>query len=101
MKFPHITAAVLGTLITPHPVRDWLFILFITLAASLVLMGISLYFYIGIRSGNIVGAPNTEAGRVPGISRAALDDTVSKYETRRVNYDAGNFAIPSIADPSR
>lgn len=101
MKFPRITTAVLGEFTAPHPVRDWLLILFITLAASLVLIGISLYFYIGIRSGSIVGAPNTEASRTPGISRAALDSTVSKYETRRVNYDAGNFAIPSIADPSR
>lgn len=99
MKYLKHISNMLALLVKPYPLRDWYIILGLSFIVFVVLAIMSVNFFIGIRSGSIVPDANIEPKRLPTVSRKTLEDVVSLYETKQVNYDAGNITLPSAVDP--
>lgn len=91
----------LKTALSPHPLRDWFLVLALAILLALALLGSSLFYFFGVRSGSIIGASDAPPGKAAHLSRDDLERAVELYETRRVNYEADNFKVPQVSDPSR
>lgn len=86
---------------SPHPLRDWFAVLVVAALALVAFVGTSTYYFFGLRSGSIIGTGVAEVTRVPRVSREELEAVVTLFETRTLNFDADNFRIPDVSDPSR
>lgn len=100
MKYLLRIKNAVSSLTQPNPLRDWFIVLCLLVALLLTLIGVSVYFFVGIQSGGILGEPDTEIKRTQTVSRKTLEDVVNTYEARRVNYEAGNISAPDVRDPS-
>ena len=101
MKYLETVTTFLRSLVNPYPLRDWYIAIGLSFVVLGILIGVSVYFFFGIRSGDIVGSLDPEFFPTPNVSREKLEEVVSVYETRRVNYEAGNVRTPDVSDPSR
>lgn len=88
-------------LTNPHPTRDWYIALSIAALTALVLALVAVYFFFGIQSGFIIGSQSGTDGPTPTLSREQLSQTLELYEQRRINFEAGNYSVPDVSDPSR
>ncbi|PIR85254.1 hypothetical protein COU15_01655 [Candidatus Kaiserbacteria bacterium CG10_big_fil_rev_8_21_14_0_10_45_20] len=93
------TSALLRGVATPHPKRDWYVLLGGAVALGLLLIATALYLYVGLQSGVIFSASLEEDDSVPVVSREALQDIVSRFETVEVNYETGNIRTADVGDP--
>ena len=91
----------LRALSRPFPMRDWSLIVAFAWFVAVALIGIAVYFFIGIQSGAII-VPHAEPS-APGVSvsREGLKKTLETYDTRKLNFDSGNIKAPDVSDPSR
>lgn len=88
-------------LTNPHPVRDWYLALSVAAVFTLTLVGLSVYFFIGIQAGFIMGGQSSSESALPSVSREGMLRTLETYETRTVNFEANNYPVPTTTDPSR
>lgn len=101
MQFLTAISHFVKTLTTPHPARDWYGVFFFSVFIACVLIGVSLYFLVGIQSGIIViPKQESEISGVPSISRASLDQAIDAYKERTVNFDSENYSPPAVSDPA-
>ena len=91
----------LQKLTNPYPTRDWYIMLAIAALTALILIAIAVYFFIGIQSGFIIGSSSETEIPTQSLSREKIKQTLEVYEQRRVNFEAGNYAVPDVSDPSR
>lgn len=101
MEYLKIFSSVFHKLTNPYPLRDWYILLTGSAAIALVLIGIAIYFFVGIQSGFIIGERTDVDTKSPTVSREKLSQILETYEKRRVNFEAGNFSMPKVSDPSR
>lgn len=100
MKFIATVTAFFQTLTTPHPMRDWYLLLAVAALVTVLLISMAVYFFFGIQSGFIIGSFTPEVVPRPTVSREALLETLETYEERRLNFEAGNYLVPNVSDPS-
>lgn len=101
MKYIEKLSHFLKALVHPYALRDWYIVIVVSLLVLVLLVGISVHFFFGIRSGSIVSTPAPENTRTLSVSREKLQEAVSIFETKQVNYDSGNVRTPDVSDPSR
>ena len=87
--------------LTPHPARDWLIALSLSIAVFLACASYAGYLFWGIRAGTIVGSAPTDRPVLPKVSRADLANTLEAYRVRKANYDARNFPRPVLTNPAK
>ena len=90
-----------ASLMNPYPVRDWYLVLSVAVVVMTALVGLSVYFFIGIQAGFIVGGQSDSEGAAPSVSREGLSRTLDRYEVRTVNFTENNYPVPNTTDPSR
>lgn len=88
------------SLLSPYPARDWYGAVVVTIVVTLVLIGLSVYLFFGIRSGFIIVPAETAQTQAPSVSREALQDTVETYSQRATNFEAESYPTPDVSDPS-
>lgn len=100
MKYVEIISNFFRSLVRPYPKRDWYIVVVLGALLLLALIVIALYFFLGIRSGSIASSPNASLSPTPSVSRERLEEVVSIYETKLLNYQEQNIKTPSTPDPS-
>lgn len=90
-----------ASLLTPHPVRDWLLILSLAAVLFFSCAAYAGYLFLGIQGGTIIGSIEAEQPVLPKVSRGDLTKTLEMYHTRKANYEAQNFPRPSLVNPSK
>lgn len=88
------------SLITPHPMRDWLLVLGSGVIIFVILAGVSVNYFLGVRSGNIVGNVDAPTIAPPRISRDELQKASDLLTVRKNEYEQGEIAPPDVSDPS-
>jgi hypothetical protein len=76
----------------PVPSRDWHTVLVLILLLGAAVVGIALYFYLGLQSGAIIVPQAPTHVSPPSVSRDKLSKVLEVYQQRALNYNAGNFA---------
>lgn len=91
----------LPSFVRPNPARDWFFVLmvFVILLFSVALFAGYLFF--SIEWGTAVGDTASLLTPHQAVTRSELERVVGIYETRGVNFNARNFPVFQLADPSR
>lgn len=75
----------------PVPSRDWHAVLVLIMLLGLAVVGVGLYFYIGLQSGAIIVPQTPVQVSPPSVSRDKLSKVLEVYQQRALNYEAGNF----------
>lgn len=88
------------SLIIPHPMRDWLLVLGSGVVIFVILAVVSVNYFLGVRSGNIVGDVDAPTVTPPRISRDELQKTADLLILRRSEYEQGEIPAPDVSDPS-
>ena len=101
MKYLRALQNTLRSFSSPHPLRDWLLLLSIATLALIALFGVSLYLFMGIRSGNSFSTASGWQVSVPRVPRAELESLVKALEARKLEYESGTVSAPNFSDPSR
>lgn len=73
----------------PIPSRDWHVTLIVVVLVGVGMIGIALYFYIGIQSGAIIVPQAPPHKSPPSVSRDKLTEVLQVYEQRMLKYKAG------------
>ena len=94
MKYLSIIMRFVLSLTRPAPSRDWHIILTVVGLLGATMVGVALYFYIGLETGALITPVAPREGPPPSLSREALSRVLKVYEQRAVNYDAGNIPTP-------
>ena len=100
MKYVNAFQQWLIGLARPNPLRDWFIVLGLVTLLAAILVVVSVYFFLGIRSGTIIPEADNMIKRTPTVSREALQNIVEVFETRTLNYEADNIPTPNVDDPS-
>lgn len=93
--------AALKRLSRPLPARDWALATLASMVVTIVLMGVALYYYVGLQSGSIIvthGEPTTDR---PSVSKTALTAILTTYQDRARSFESGTIRVPKATDPSR
>lgn len=101
MKYFKRIIAIVGSLSSPHPLRDWVLVLTVNVLILIVLVGIAVQFFFGIQSGNSIGSRSPERLIIERIPQTELETLVQTLEKRRSAYEAGTISVPELKDPSR
>jgi hypothetical protein len=90
----------LSALVTPNPARQWLLILGLSAAlfAGLFIWAGSVFYSIKSGSAYLVAAP--PIGKTIRITHAEVQNVFDTYQTRSLNYAAGNISVPKVYDPA-
>ncbi len=94
MNLPHVSFG-------PNPARDWYAVLLIAIALLIVEIAVGVFFFVGIRSGQIVGSAEGAGESMSTVTRGEVSATLDLYRVRQTNYEARNFPRPALKDPSR
>ena len=84
----------------PHPSRDWLFTLIFLATLLLSLTLFASYLFFGIESGSIVTPSTVATSSAPSVTRGEIEKVLESYRARKLNYNANNFLVIPLQDPS-
>jgi len=101
MKYLSYLNDFLKTLTRPFPIRDWYIVLGVSGAAAVILVGLSIYLFVGIQSGFIIAPHGGESVQTVNVSRESLNNVIEKYKVRTLNFETGNYPVPDVSDPAR
>lgn len=89
----------LDTFARPYPARDWLFISCVACVVGVAGMLLAGYLFIAVQTGSIVSS-GTEVPRAPiPVSRDAIQNVLTIYQTKASNYASKTFPAVDLSDP--
>ncbi len=65
------------------PKRDWMIVVFVMLFITLILIGISTYFYINVDNGTLFNVPDREEISEIKVNNKLLEKIVGEYDERQ------------------
>lgn len=66
------------------PKKDWMIIVLILLFITIILIGISSYFYINVDNGTLFNVPEIEEISETKVNRKLLEKVVGEYDDREI-----------------
>ncbi|HEY4473791.1 MAG TPA: hypothetical protein VI957_01345 [Candidatus Paceibacterota bacterium] len=89
------------SLLSAHPARDWLLILFFAAFLLVFELAYAGYLFYGIQSGGIVGTADTAVEVAPSVTAKDLEKVLEVYRVRKTDFETRNFKLPPLSDPAR